>query len=337
MRYTLLGRSGLRVSQVCLGTMTFGSDWGWGADEEECRRQFDLFAERGGNFVDTADKYTDGSAERILGAILEGQRDRFVLSTKYSLNSDPTDPNGGGNQRKNLARSLEASLRRLRTDYVDVLWVHAWDFLTPPEEIMRALDDQVRLGKVHYVGISDAPAWRVAQCNTIAEFRGWSAFLGVQVPYSLTRRDADRELLPMARGMGMTTLAWAPLDSGLLSGKYTRPGASGKGRVRGEIAPEKLQVARLVDEIADEIGASSSQVAIAWVRSQPGVIPILGARTAEQLADNLGCLDVTLSPEQLARLDEASRIPLGFPLEFLASTDFIGGGMTELVDVPAGR
>jgi aryl-alcohol dehydrogenase-like predicted oxidoreductase len=211
MRYTLLGDSGLRVSEVCLGTMTFGTDWGWGADEDASRRQFELFTEAGGNFIDTANKYTDGSAETIVGRLLAGQRDSFVLATKYSLSTRAGDLNAGGNHRKNLVQALEASLRRLGTEHVDVLWLHAWDYLTPVEEVARALDDQVRAGKVLYVGVSDTTAWIVAQMQTIARLRGWSPFIGLQIPYSLVQRDVERELLPMARALGLGVTAWSPL------------------------------------------------------------------------------------------------------------------------------
>src|SRR3974390_2086324 len=225
MRYTLLGRSGLRVSELALGTMTFGTDWGWGASESESAKQFELFAEAGGTLIDTADKYTDGSAESILGDLLAADRDHFVVGTKYSLNMRDGDLNAGGNHRKSLVQALEASLRRLRPDYVDVLWLHAWDYLTPPEEVMRALDDQVRLGKVLYLGISDTPAWVVAQLQTLASERGWSAFAGVQIEYSLVQREVERELIPMARGLGLGVLAWGPLGAGVLSGKYAGAGA----------------------------------------------------------------------------------------------------------------
>ena len=203
MRYTLLGRSGLRVSEVALGTMTFGEAWGWGASEDESRRMFEAFVEAGGNFVDTACNYTDGQSESIVGALVEPARDRFVVATKYTLTARRDDPNAGGNHRKNLVQTLEASLRRLRTDYVDLLWLHMWDGMTPVDEVVRALDDLVSSGKVLYVGISDTPAWVVSQAVTLAELRGWSPFVAVQAPYSLADRDVERELLPMARALGL--------------------------------------------------------------------------------------------------------------------------------------
>lgn len=325
MRYKLLGRSGLRVSELCLGTMTFGEDWGWGADADVCRSIFEAFAEAGGNFVDTANHYTNGSSERIVGELVASDRDRFVVSTKYTLNGRPDDPNGGGNHRKNMVQAVEASLRRLGTDRIDVYWVHAWDFLTPVEEVMRGLDDLVRAGKVLYVGISDAPAWVVSQANTLADLRGWSRFVGLQVRYSLIDRAVERELLPMARALDVGVTAWAPLAAGLLTGKYTRgPDAAGRLADTEWGASMKtdrnLGVARAVDAVADDLGCSSAQVALAWLRTRPGVVlPIVGARKLHQIQDNLGALGIALEEPHLARLEEASAIELGFPHDFLGS------------------
>jgi len=338
MRYTLLGQSGLRVSELALGTMTFGTDWGWGASESESAKQFELFAEAGGTLIDTANRYTNGSAETILGDLLATDRDHFVVGTKYSLNTRDGDLNAGGNHRKNLVQALEASLRRLRTDRVDLLWLHAWDYLTPPEEVMRALDDQVRLGKVLYLGISDTPAWVVAQLQTLAADRGWSTFAGLQIEYSLVQREVERELVPMARGLGLGVLAWGPLGAGVLSGKYA--GQSPQAQTERRLAdpdPGRLAIARTVADMARELGLSSSVVALAWLRAQGGVIPILGARTAQQLADNLTCLDAELPAAALARLDQASHVARGFPHDFLASDDFILGGMSDRLDLPPGR
>ena len=335
MRYTLLGQSGLRVSELALGTMTFGTDWGWGASESESAKQFELFAEAGGTLIDTANRYTNGSAETILGDLLAADRDHFVVGTKYSLNTRDGDLNAGGNHRKNLVQALEASLRRLRTDHVDVLWLHAWDYLTPPEEVMRALDDQVRLGKVLYLGVSDTPAWVVAQLQTLAAARGWSTFTGLQIEYSLVQREVERELIPMARGLGLGVLAWGPLGAGVLSGKYANENR-GERRL-AEVDPARLAIARTVADVARELGLSSSLVALAWLRAQGGVIPILGARTAEQLTDNLACLDTELPAAALARLDQASHVARGFPHDFLASADFIFGGMSDRLDLPPGR
>lgn len=335
MRYTLLGNSGLRVSEVCLGTMTFGTEWGWGADEAESRKTFDLFVEAGGNFIDTADKYTNGTAETIVGRLLHDRRDDFVLASKYSLNTGTGDLNSGGNHRKHLVQALDASLRRLDTDYLDVLWLHAWDYLTPAEEVVRALDDQVRKGKVLYIGVSDTPAWIVAQMQTIAALRGWSPFVGLQIPYSLVQREVERELLPMAHALGLGVAAWSPLGGGLLTGKYHRN--ADEPRRLDAIEPAKLAIAEAVSEIADELDVSASRIALAWLRSRGGVIPILGARRVDQLADNLGSLQLSLSDEHLGRLDEVSAVPLGFPHDFLASTDFIHDGLRDRIDLPPNR
>jgi aryl-alcohol dehydrogenase-like predicted oxidoreductase len=336
MRYTLLGQSGLRVSELALGTMTFGTDWGWGASESESAKQFELFAEAGGTLIDTANRYTNGSAETILGDLLAADRDHFVVGTKYSLNTRDGDLNAGGNHRKNLVQALEASLRRLRTDHVDVLWLHAWDYLTPPEEVMRALDDQVRLGKVLYLGVSDTPAWVVAQLQTLAASRGWSTFAGLQIEYSLVQREVERELIPMARGLGLGVLAWGPLGAGVLSGKYASGSPAGERRLQ-DADPARLAIARTVADVARELGLRDSVVALAWLRAQGGVIPILGARTAQQLADNLTCLNTELPAAALARLDQASYVARGFPHDFLASADFIFGGMSDRLDLPPGR
>ena len=337
MRYTLLGNSGLRVSELALGTMTFGTDWGWGASESESTKQFELFAEAGGTLIDTADNYTNGSAESILGELLAADRDHFVVGTKYSLSLRDGDLNAGGNHRKCLVQALEGSLRRLRTDHVDVLWLHAWDYLTPPDEAIRALDDQVRLGKVLYLGVSDTPAWVVAQMQTIATSHGWTPFAGLQIEYSLVQREVERELIPMARGLGLGVLAWGPLGAGILSGKYARPAALSGQRRLADVDPGRLAIAQAVADVADSLGLTSALVALAWLRSRDGVIPILGARTAQQLADNLACLDVTLPAEALARLDQASHVARGFPHDFLASADYTLGGMSAQLDMPPGR
>jgi aryl-alcohol dehydrogenase-like predicted oxidoreductase len=322
MRYTTFGRTGLRVSDLVLGAMTFGEQGGVGAPVEECRRILDAYADAGGNMVDTAINYRGGASEEILGELLAGRRDRFVLATKYTVTRDATDPNGGGNHRRNLRRSLETSLRRLRTDHVDVYWVHIWDRHTPVEETMRALDDAVSAGQVLYIGISDAPAWVVSRANTLAEWRGWTSFAGLQVPYSLINRDAERELLPMAASYGMSVTAWSPLGGGILSGKYDKSKISGKLRLDpSSISERDRGIAAAVRTVADEVGATSAQVALAWTRRRPGVLPILGARSAEQIADNLGCLDVTLTDEQAGRLEAATGFALGFPSDFIAATE----------------
>lgn len=333
MRYKLLGRTGLRVSELCLGTMTFGPDWGWGAERDESRAMFDAFASAGGNFIDTANRYTGGTAETYVGEFVGKDRDRFVVSTKYTLSHDGTDPNAGGNHRKTLVTSLEASLRRLGMDYVDVYMVHIWDQLTPIEETMRALDDQVRAGKVLYIGISDAPAWLISRANALAEAHGWTPFCALQSQYSLVERNAERELLPMSQNLDIAFTAWGALGTGLLTGKYNDDPTGGGGRIYsagwGTIEEHKLAIAREVVAVAGEIGCSPSQVALSWVQAQsPTMIPLIGSRKPSQLVDNLGCVDVTLSPEHLARLDEVSKIELGFPYDFIK-----GGRKTWLGDV----
>lgn len=335
MRYRTLGRSGLRVSELFLGTMTFGEDWGWGAPIEECRKLFTAYAEAGGNVIDTANRYTEGASERIVGELVAADRDRFVVATKYTLTNDGSDPNASGNHRKNLTRSLEQSLARLNTDRIDLLWVHIWDPATPIEEMMRALDDAVHAGKVLYIGISDTPAWVVARANTLAEWRGWTPFVGLQVPYSLLQRDIERELLPMAGELGLSVAAWSPLARGLLSGKFTRSAPSGPTRIRPEDATEQeLRVAREVDTVADELGASSSQVALAWTMARhPYLHPIVGARHVEQLVDNLAAADLTLPDEAVRHLDEISPIDLGFPTAFIKSMGrFVYGPVGSKVD-----
>ena len=343
MRYKLLGRSGLRVSELCLGAMTFGEELGWGASKEESRRIFDAFLEAGGNFIDTANYYTGGTSERFVGEFVSAERGRFVIATKYTLTMSPDDPNAGGNHRKNMARSLEESLRRLRTDYVDLYWVHAWDPMTPLEETMRALDDMVRAGKILYVGISDAPAWVVSRANILADLMGWSAFAGLQIPYSLIERTPERELLPMAQALDIAVTPWGILGGGVLTGKYKtgkpRPKDAryGSQEAWGDLylTERNMRIAEEVERVAKEIGRTTSQIAVAWVRQRPQgvIIPILGATKLAQLADNLGCLEFSLSEEQQKRLDEASRVDLGFPLAFLTQVrQFVYGNTYPLID-----
>jgi aryl-alcohol dehydrogenase-like predicted oxidoreductase len=323
MRYKLLGPSGLRVSELCLGTMSFGDAWGFGADEKEAHRILEAFAEAGGNFIDTANKYHEGHSGEIVGGFLGPDRDRFVVATKYTLAMDRGDPNAAGNSRKNLRTSVEASLRRLRTEYLDLLWVRAWDYTTPVAEVMRALDDLVSAGTVLHVALSDAPAWVAAQANTLATWHGWSPLVALQLEYSLLERTADRELLPAAEALGLSVCAWAPLGAGLLTGKYTRGAAIPTDSRRAAANQARLternrRIAEAVDGVADQLGASSAQVALAWVRQRDRrLIPIAGVRTLEQLEDVLGCLDLQLPAEHLAELDEISRIELGFPYELL--------------------
>jgi aryl-alcohol dehydrogenase-like predicted oxidoreductase len=321
MRYKLLGRSGLRVSELGLGTMTFGEEWGWGASKRESKKIFDAFAEAGGNFVDTANRYTEGTSERFVGDFVAADRQHFVVATKYTLFNREGDPNAAGNHRKNMVQSLEASLQRLETDYVDLFWVHAWDFMTPVDEVMRGLDDLVRSGKILYVGISDTPAWIVSQANTLADLRGWSPFVAIQIEYSLIARTPERDLLPMARALDLGVTPWGILGSGALTGKYNQPTPSPEGRAKDTRGkdPEVLRIASEIAEVADAVGCTPSQVAVAWIRQQPGVmVPLLGARTLEQLQDNLGGLEVTLDEDQTRRLDEVTKIDLGFPHDFLS-------------------
>jgi aryl-alcohol dehydrogenase-like predicted oxidoreductase len=316
-----LGSSGLRVSELFLGAMTFGDQGGVGAPLDDCRRILDAYADAGGNVIDTASNYRGGASEEIVGDLLVGRRDRFVLSTKYTVTRDSADPNAAGNHRKNLVLTLEQSLRRLRTDYIDLYWVHIWDRATPIEATMRALDDAVRSGKVLHVGLSDTPAWVVARGVTLAEWRGWTPVVALQVPYSLLQRDIERELLPMAESLGLTVAAWSPLAGGALSGKYTN-GAGADGRLSPDSLSERdREVAMAVHAVADEIGATPSQVAIAWTRAKSSAIqPIVGARRVGQLLDNLGALDIQLSPEHLTRLEQQTAFRRGFPLDFIDDT-----------------
>ena len=305
MPLRVLGRSGVRVSGLCLGTMTFGTEWGFGADEATCREIYGMFREAGGNFVDTANIYTDGASETIVGRLVAAERDAIVLSTKYTLPTDKNDPNSGGSHRKSLRRGVEASLRRLATDYVDLLWVHAWDQCTPAEETLRALDDLVRSGKVLAIGVSNTPAWVVARSQAIAELRGWSAFCAMQVEYSLAARTPDRELLPMARALGLAACAWSPLARGRLTGK------SPTG-----LSPSAQRAVSATEEVAAELETTPARVALAWVLRQ-GLIPVIGARTAAQERDNLGALAIRLDDAQIGRLDATTRITPGYPHGFL--------------------
>lgn len=344
MNYQLLGRSGLRVSDICLGTMTFGDDWGWGSSKEEARRIYDAFRQAGGNFIDTANLYTNGTSESFLGEFMSGHRSEVVLATKYTNSNPGTDPNAGGNQRKNMVQAVEASLRRLQTDYIDLYWVHIWDQITPVEEVMRALDDLVRAGKVLYIGISDAPAWVVAKSNMLAELRGWTRYVGLQIEYSLLERTVERELVPVAADQDLTIVAWSPLRSGVLTGKYLPENRkeSSEGRLNTEMmkefvaeGPKDEEVVREVLAIANELGTTPAQVALAWLRHRPvPVIPIIGARKIHQLEDNLHSLEITLTADHMRRLDEVSAIPLGFPHNFFATPlvrTFCYGGLRDRI------
>ena len=326
MKYRLFGKSGLRVSEAALGTMTFGQERGWGAPKDESRKVYDAFREAGGNFIDTANIYTDGTSESFLGEFLEGHRDSVVLATKYSNAAPGNDPNAAGNHRKSMMQAVEASLKRLRTDYIDLYWVHIWDAITPVEEVMRGLDDLVRQGKVLYVGISDVPAWWIAQANTLADLRGWSRFIGLQIPYNLIERTVERELIPMAKALDIGVTAWSPLSNGVLTGKYHGHGGSELGRMNSEtmktFMPEQQRATRVVAAVkivSEQTGRSMAQVALAWLRYRPvPVIPIIGARKLTQLQDNLASFDLELSAEHLKSLEEASRVELGFPQDLYA-------------------
>jgi aryl-alcohol dehydrogenase-like predicted oxidoreductase len=335
LRYRLLGRSGLRVSEVALGTMTFGEEWGYGTDRAGARRIFDAYADRGGNFIDTANLYTEGSSETIVGECIAADRGHFVLATKYSLSTRKGDPSASGNHRKNMVQAVEASLRRLGTEYIDLYWLHAWDYLTPIDEVMRAFDDLVRAGKILYAGVSDTPAWIVSQANAIATLRGWTPFVALQIEYSLIERTVERDLTPMAEALDLAVAAWAPLGGGLLSGKYNATGATPPAGARlkagsGRLADRNLAIAAEVSRVAAESGHAPSQIAVAWLLQRPGtVIPIVGARRAEQLGETLDATTITLSSEQLARLDAVSRVELGFPHEWLTRgyvQDLVYGG-----------
>jgi aryl-alcohol dehydrogenase-like predicted oxidoreductase len=342
MRYKLLGNSGLRVSELCLGTMTFGEDWGWGASPEESRMIYDAFLEAGGNFIDTANVYTNGTSERLLGEFMHGQREHIVLATKYTNAVPGTDPNAAGNHRKSMVQALEASLKRLKTDYIDLYWLHIWDQMTPIEEVMRAFDDLVRQGKILYAGVSDMPAWVVAQANTLADLRGWTPFVGLQVEYSLIERTPERELLPMAAGLGLGVTAWSPLAGGMLTGKQLEVGGAKDSRqspgIKHFMASDarKEAIVREVVALARECGHSSAQVALAWIRQRATpVIPIIGARKLAQVKDNLACVDIRLEPALVQRLDSVSRIEMGFPHDIFANEiarSTIYGGMRDRID-----
>jgi aryl-alcohol dehydrogenase-like predicted oxidoreductase len=332
-RYRLLGNSGLRVSPLCLGTMTFGTEWGFGADITESRRILDTFADRGGNFIDTANVYTNGSSESFLGEILQQRREQFVLATKYALNTDPTNPNAGGNHRRAMVRAIEDSLKRLGTDYIDLYWLHAWDYRNSIEDVMRALDDLVRQGKILHIGLSDTPAWVVSEGQAIAKMRGWTPVSAIQLEYSLVERTSEADLLPMAWHHGITPMAWSPLAGGALSGKYSQgdikanddSARQGILLQMGQLNNRSLAIAEVVKQVATEVNRTPSQVALNWLLQQPGKpIPIVGVRKLAHLEDNLGTLDFTLSVEHLDRLKAVSGFALPFPHSFIASDMYHG-------------
>lgn len=322
MKYKLLGKSGLRVSELCLGTMTFGDKWGWGGSEKESQNMFAAFVDAGGNFIDTANRYTEGQSEEILADCIAPIRNKIVLATKYSLVTKlDGNINDGGNHRKNMVQSLEGSLKRLKTDYLDVFYLHAWDFTTPEDEVLRGLDDLVRAGKILYIAISDTPAWMVARLNTMAELRGWSRFIGLQVEYSLLQRTPERDLMPMAASLGLSVTTWGALAGGALTGKYLLDEKAGRLKPESARLNERsTTIAKKVVEIAREIGCNPSDVALNWVRQQsPNNIPIIAGRKLEQIQDNLQCLRLTLPQIYMEQLNEISQIELGFPHDFLQS------------------
>ena len=324
MQYKLLGRSGLRVSELCLGCGTFGTNWGpLGSDKQESEKIFDAFVEAGGNFIDTSNRYQESQSEQFLGEFIHPNRDRLVIATKYSLFdgfADINDPNGCGNHRKNMFRSVEGSLKRLKTDYIDLLWIHIQDYTTPMDEILRALDDLVRQGKVLYVGASNFPAWWLARANTMADFQGWTPFIATQIEYSMVERSCEPEFLPMAYELDIGLVSWSALAGGLVTGKYNRGKLDPNELYRlvehvdpnkkvfwSEATKRNLAIMDQVVKIADEIGRPPVQVSLRWLMEQKVVnIPIFSARTVEQAKEDLGCCDFTLTEEQMQKLDRAS-------------------------------
>ena len=334
MNYKLFGKSGLRVSELCLGTMTFGTDWAMGADYSTSKEVFDIYANEGGNFIDTANRYHEGTSEKWTGEFIAQDRDHFVLATKYTLFDRRNDPNFSGNHRKNMMRSVEESLKRLKIDFIDLLWVHAWDFTTPEEEVLRGLDDLIRQGKVQYIGISDTPAWVVSRMNTMAELNKWTQFVGLQIEFSLLQRTVERELLPMAKALGLSVTPWGAIAGGALTGKYLK---GEEGRVPTNSARRSDANTKIVEQvvkIADKMGVPASQLALNWVRQHDkNIIPIIGARRPEQLKDSLGCLNFTIPESEMQELNEASKIELGFPHSFYtyANEMVFGGTQNKII------
>jgi aryl-alcohol dehydrogenase-like predicted oxidoreductase len=342
--YVTLGRSGLRVSPFCLGAMTFGEDLGWGSSVKDSEAILDRYIELGGNFIDTANFYTKGHSEKIIGDHLghdREKRDRLVIATKFSGNLYVGDPNGGGSNRKSIFAACEQSLRRLRTDYIDLYWLHNWDPLTPIEETLAALHDLVQSGKVRYIAVSDTPAWKVAQAQLIAQFRGWPPFIGLQIEYSLLERTVEGELIPMAEELGLGVTPWSPLKSGILSGKYTRKNAGtnkpeGRPWATNYLDDKSYAVIDELEKIARQLDTTVARVALAWVQARPGVTStIIGARTLNQLEDNLKALEVKLTPEHTATLDALTRPKLNFPAEFLEMARMIHAGGTTINGRPS--
>ncbi|SAL09676.1 aldo/keto reductase [Caballeronia sordidicola] len=344
MRYKLFGEhTGLRVSELVLGAGNFGTRWGHGAEPDEARRIFEAYATAGGNFIDTANGYQFGESEEILGELLAGRRDDFVLASKFTFRSTPQD---GilitGNSRKAMVASVEASLKRLNTDRIDLLWAHMSDAVTPLEELVRGFDDLVRAGKILYAGLSDFPAWRVARAATIAELRGTVPIAGLQVEHSLVERSTEHELIPAGQGLGLGIVAWSPLGGGMLTGKY-RKGETGRregfgGNVfQAENSPQRTAILDTLITVAEEASITPAEVAIAWVATK-GPLPIIGPRTFAQLESNLAAAGVTLSGDQIARLDEVSAIPPVFPYTVIdapSTRQGYTGGKFDEFDRPA--
>ncbi len=319
--YVTLGRSGLRVSPLSLGTMTFGTEWGWGSEEAEAREIFDRYVDQGGNFVDTANMYTGGKSEQMVGKFISEKklRDRIVLATKFTFNSEQGNPNTGGNGRKNIYQALEGSLRRLQTDSIDLYWLHAWDVVTPVEEVISTLSDLVRTGKIRYYAFSDTPAWYVARAQTLAEKEGKERLIALQLEYSLVERNIEREHIPAAQELGIALCPWSPLAGGFLTGKYKREGESGKGEGRLEttkgsgnpafnrFSERNWRIHDVLIDVARRMNKPPAQVALNWVITQPGVTStIIGATKLAQLNDNLQAADITIPAELRKRLDEVS-------------------------------
>jgi aryl-alcohol dehydrogenase-like predicted oxidoreductase len=350
MSYYTLGNSGLRVSRLALGTMTFGTEWGWGADKETARAMVDEYVEAGGNVFDTADLYTGGTAETALGEFIaeRGLRDRAVIATKFTFNAEPGNPNAGGNGRKNIMRAVDASLKRLGTDYIDLYLMHVWDGLTPAEEVMRTMDDLMRAGKIRHVGLSDVPAWYAGRAQAIAELRGYEPVSALQLEYSLAERSIENEFVPFGTRHGAGIMVWSPLASGLLSGKYKPTQDGNAGRLDGfrntthpgfrKFTDRNWTIVAELEKVAVQLGRSMAQVAVNWVATQPGIATvILGATKLEQLQDNLAALDFTLPPELRERLDKVSKTPLPFPYSYFGSeiqARVTGGAVTG--DKPSG-
>jgi aryl-alcohol dehydrogenase-like predicted oxidoreductase len=341
--YVTLGRSGLRVSPLCLGTMTFGNEWGWGSEEEVARAVFDNYVEAGGNFIDTANVYTEGHSEELVGKFIfdRGLRERLVLATKFTFNPEPGNPNAGGNGRKNIYRAIEDSLRRLKTDYIDLYWLHAWDTVTPVEEVVSTLNDLVRAGKIRHYGFSDTPAWYVARAKTIAEKEGKDGLIALQLEYSLVERNIEREHVPAAQELGLAITPWSPLAGGFLTGKYKQKGETGEGEGRLEttktadnpifhrFTERNWKILNTLLDVAKQINRPASQVSLNWVATQPGITStIIGASKLSQLEDNLRYAEFEIPVELRKRLDEVSAIEASHPYGFFTPPfqGWIAGG-----------